>query len=469
MAHSNNIISQIKLPNGTAYEIHDAQAIHSVEELGLSQALRFMGVKKTEADVLALTTAKIGDVWLVDADENVADGVNAKQVEYVCVVEVSGTANANAWEKLGNIHDAASSNHTHNVTVTGENAASTVTGSVTVPTVSKTQKYLTATNAAPDVTPTADSVLGAGTTFTVSGGVASTTKLKASVGNVAVAGNGTAAAITGFGTHTTDAALGVDATFKVSGGAATTQKLKTTSVKQVSTNTDVTIPNVTANETVTASKVKSAGSKTAGSAAAWSASVTNGVLSFDFTPNVPTAVTLPTFDSVTATNTTLGTSLVASKVGTGNVTVATGAIASDGTGSAVVTGVSAVSVAVDSADAVSAITALGTPTTANALTGVKVATQPTVTLVAGTTGDVSVATGVGAISVSANGNDLVDALTDVDVAPSAITLTNNANNVAGAVPVVSAVEIGSASASLQNGSAAAQKWTQKSGSTGAPV
>ena len=82
-------------------------------------------------------------------------GTNA---EYVCTKEIS-EADATAWEKLGDVHDAASSNHTHTVTVTGTNAASTVTGSVTVPTVSKTQKYLTATAGGITVTPSTDSVL----------------------------------------------------------------------------------------------------------------------------------------------------------------------------------------------------------------------------------------------------------------------------------------------------------------------
>ena len=58
--------------------------------------------------------------------------------------------------------------------------------------------------------------------------------------------------------------------------------------------------------------------------------------------------------------------------------------------------------------------------------------------------------------------------TGVAVAAPEITLTNNASSVAGSVPVVSAVEIGTASASLTNGIAAAQKWTQTSGTTGTP-
>lgn len=297
MAHSNNIISSIKLPNGIAYEIHDAHAIHSAEELGLSAALVFKGTKANDAEILAITSAKVGDVWL-------ATGTNT---EYVCVAAVSGTANSAAWEKLGSTHDAASTTHSHIVTVTGANEASAVTGTVTIPTVSKTQKYMTASANAPTVTPTTDSVLGANTKFTVSGGAATTTKLAATASGVAVGANGTADAITGFGEHTTAAAL----------------------------------------------------------------------------------------------------------------------------------------------------------------TGVKVTAQPTVTLASGSTGDVTVATGVGSISVTASG-DNVNALTNVGVAAPAITLTNNSSNVAGAVPVVSAVEIGTASASLANGVAAAQKWTQSSGSTGTP-
>ena len=58
------IISQIKLPDNTVYEIHDPKAIHDVSELGLSSALAFKGTKPTEAD-LPTTGNKVGDVWLV--------------------------------------------------------------------------------------------------------------------------------------------------------------------------------------------------------------------------------------------------------------------------------------------------------------------------------------------------------------------------------------------------------------------
>ena len=74
-AHSENIISSIKLPGvETPYQIHDANAIHSAEELGLGSALVFKGTKKTDAEILAIADAHIGDVWL-------STGTNA---EYVC-------------------------------------------------------------------------------------------------------------------------------------------------------------------------------------------------------------------------------------------------------------------------------------------------------------------------------------------------------------------------------------------------
>ena len=462
MAHSKNIISSIKLPSGTTYEIYDAQAIHSAEELGLSSALVFKGTKDTEAEILALTKAKVGDVWL-------AKNTNA---EFVCVTAVAGTASASSWEKLGDIHNAASSTHTHTVTVTGTNASSSVTGSVTVPTVSVTKKYLTATASEPTVTinKTTDNVLGTGTTFRVAGGTASTTKLSAIASGTAVGANGTVDAITGFEAHTTDTALGTGATFTTTVSPATS-KMVTTSIPKVSVFA-VSIPNVTENTTVTASKVKSGGgSKATTVLNSWSATVTNGVLEFfTGTESVIGSVTLPTFDTVTATNTTLGTEIAASKVTTSDVTVATGSLSSTGTGSTVVTGITSAATSVNEPDTVTAITALGKPTTATVLTGVKVTAQPTVKLSSGTTGDVTVATGVSAVAVKANEDDIVTAITKVTATITAptITLTNNSSNTTGAVENVSSVTVGTTSASV-SGTAAAQKWTQASGSTGQPV
>lgn len=407
-------ISQIKLPSGSTYDIYDASAIHSVEDLGLGQALVFKGTKETEAQVHAIATAKIGDVWLVPSTG----------IEYICKTELTGTANSGAWEKMGNIHNAASTTHTHNVTsLTGTNAASAVTGSVTVPTVTPTQKYLSVSAAAPVIDTTSDTVLGADTTFTASV-TPTTTNIKATASGVAVGANGTAAAITGFGNHTTAKAI---------------TDLNTTTIKNP-TVTAVSIPNVTGNTAVTASKVSS----TAGTAASWSASVTDGVLSFSWTTNTPTSVSAT---DVAASKVTLGTALSASSVTTSNVTVATG-----------------------SKSTADAITALGTPTTANALTGVKVTAQPTVTLATGATagtGVISVATGISSASVTAGTNDQVTALKSASASAPAITVSEADTTSTGAVPVVSAVAVGSKTGSV-SGTAAAQTWTFGSGSTGQP-
>lgn len=315
---------------------------------------------------------------------------------------------------------AASTTHKHAISVTGTNESSTVTGVVTVPTVSKIQKYMTASASAPVVTSATDVVLGANTNFIVSGGDAYTTELVATASGVAVGASGTANAVTGFGAHTT---------------ANVITDLNTTTIKNP-TVTPVSIPNVTKNEAVTASKVSS----TAGSAASWSASVSNGVLSFDWVANTPTTVSATDVD---ASKVTLGAALSASSVSTSDVTVTTG-----------------------TKSTAAAITALGAPTTAAVLTGVEVTSQPKVMLEYADDGDVTVATGVSGISIAASG-DNVETLTGVSIAAPAITLNNNNSSVTGSVPVVSAVDIGSVSASLQHGVAAAQKWTQGIGSTGA--
>lgn len=363
MAHSENIISSIKLPNGTTYEVHDAKAIHDVSELGLSAALVFKGTKATISD-LPTTGNKVGDVWLVTATNG----------EYVWTED-------SRWEAFGNVYDAASSAHTHNVTVTGTNKSSTVTGTVVVPTITANTSHLYATAGNAPLTPTTTKIFSGDKTI-IEGGVATKTKISATVSDVAVGANGTAKAITGFGTHTTAAAI----------TALNTQ----------------TINNPTA---------------TAGTAASWNASVTNGVLSFDFTPNTPTAVST-----------------------------------------------SPVSVATSAKTTANAITALGTPTTATALTGVKVTTQPTATLKTSTDGDISVVTSVSTPELAWNASDEIEVLTGVTAGSPTITLmtssTERANG--GSQPVVNSVTIGSANSSIVNGTAAAQAWTQSSGVTGQP-
>lgn len=354
MAHSENIISSIKLPDGSTYEIHDAKAIHDVSELGLSAALVFKGTKPNW-DSLPTTGNKVGDVWLLTDSGK----------EYVWLDDGS-------WEPLGFTQDAASSTHTHNVTVTGTNSSSAVTGTVVVPTVTATKKYISASLG----TVAKEKVLGAGTTFTVAGGATSTT----SINNPTV----TAVNIPNVTENT----------------SVTASKV---------TTTDVSIPNVTGNSTVTASKVTT----TAGKAASWEASVTNGVLSFAWSANTPTAVSAT---DVSASKVTLGTALSASKVSATDV----------------------------NASKVTLGTAIGAS---------KVAITP-----------VDVSTGHSAITVTANENNQVEVVKSID----RITMAFSASETDGSQAVVSDVSIGSTNSALVNGTAAAQTWTQKSGTTGTP-
>lgn len=213
-----------------------------------------------------------------------------------------------------------------------------------------------------------DVVLGEATTFTVTTPTItvtpSTTNVKATASGAAVGANGTANAITGFGAHTTD-------TFVKSVSAETNKNLVTT-----------TVPNVTS----------------AGSASTWTFTMGSG--------------------SDAETLIISGTNSVAPTLGTAK-TVATGATSTTGTGDAVVTGVTVGSSA-------AAITELGTPTTSTVLTGVKVTSQPTVSLATGATagtGVISVATGISSASstqpsITVGTNDKVTVLknnTDVSV------------------------------------------------------
>ena len=72
MAHGNNLIHSIKLPNGTTYEIHDAQAIHSlsdIEALGLAGAFIYKGTVAKVSNLPA-TGNEVGYVYHVTEDGN---------------------------------------------------------------------------------------------------------------------------------------------------------------------------------------------------------------------------------------------------------------------------------------------------------------------------------------------------------------------------------------------------------------
>ena len=216
---------------------------------------------------------------------------------------------------------------------------------------------------------TTDKCLGSDATFTTTV-TPTTTNIKATASGAAVGADGTASAITGFGAHTTD-------TFVKSVSAETNKKLVTTSV-----------PNVTS----------------AGAASTWSFAMGSG-------NDAETLI----ISGANSTAPTLGTA----------ITAATGATDANGTGDSIVTGVTIGSSA-------AAITALGTPTTASCLTGVKVTAQPTVALATGATagtGVISVATGITSATTTTNSKDEVTAVTGIGTGTAAAqTITVGTND-----------------------------------------
>lgn len=154
----------------------------------------------------------------------------------------------------------------------------------------------------------------------------------------------------------TDMVLGESTTFALSSGSVTFGTPSTdTFVKSVSAETNknlvtTTVPNVTGNTSVTIPNVTSAGS-----ASTWTFTMGSGDDSETLIISGANSVAPTLGNSLTATNTTLGTA----------ITVATGSTSTTGTGDAVVTGVTIGSSA-------SAVTALPT---ASVGTGITVGTN----------------------------------------------------------------------------------------------
>lgn len=152
-------ISKIKLPNVIdPYQLVDSTALHSddinttvistsTEKVGSASAVKqaydkgveaynhadtlfeqlgsfltFKGTKTTAAEIKALTSARVGDVWLETTGHS----------EWICIKAINGTASASSWEELGIEISAASTTHTHTITrTTGTVSKVKTPGSVT--------------------------------------------------------------------------------------------------------------------------------------------------------------------------------------------------------------------------------------------------------------------------------------------------------------------------------------------------
>lgn len=308
--HTNPIISQVKLPGGMTYDVHDQYAVHSADDLdrlGIGNVFNFSGVVENVAALQEITGMTAGDVYLV----------SDTKTEYVYVVQEG----VGTWHEFGGMHS-----HNHSASVTGTNQASAVNVTVAGKDYTPIKTQLSATQAAPSLAKS--TVLGDGTTVSVSGkglGTVSTTKLDVSVtpasGTVVTGVNvGTAAdAISALNTRTINNPSVVPVSIP-----QYTFENKTAS--KVTLGEAFDIPNVESVEAKTASKATSAPALSASKVTKSNVIATKVTMGTAFSvPNVTgnssvTASKISANTTVTASKATAGTALKASKVSTTNVT-----------------------------------------------------------------------------------------------------------------------------------------------------
>lgn len=454
-------ISRIKLPSGNYYDIKDAVAREMISG-GVSFIIAWDGTSTPDATkipagvkvtynsteytgTLAVASAQAGAFYLIKSSTQA--GVKDSYDEYVVVKPDTSDSTTWCWEKIGDtqidltdvVTDVSLSKQTD--VVLGESTT-----------------FTNASSAVTLGTPTKDNVLGEATTFT---GSASGGDVALNSTYLSAESNGTASVVTSY-TPTTDTFLksasaetsklvttsitptnGTESVSKVTKTASklvttsitptngtesvskvtkTASKLVTTSIPNVTGNTSVSIPNVTGNTTVTASKISSNSSVTANKST-WSftmgtASGETETLIIGGGNGSDVTATNTAYSDVTASNTTLGTALSASKVTLGTaITAATGAVASTGTGSDIVTGVDISDKTV--AKAGSAVT-VATGSVASTGTGSDIVTAVTISDKTVAKAGTAVTVATGAVDDEGTGSDIVTGVT-VGTTASAIT------------------------------------------------
>ena len=437
------VIEKITLPSGNTYFIADREIRDVVDALsqaiagGVSYIIAWDGVsapvvaqipagvvvRYNDTDytgTLAANNATPGAFYLVKSATQAGSTLD-KYDEYVPV----GNEGSKTWEKIGDTQIDLSNVVTgvslskQTDTVIGTDATFTITqptislatgatagtGVISVATgitsasasgdsvtaltglgTPSTETVLTGVQvtAQPTVSLTANTSTATGRiTYVQAQGSAQTTKLSASASGGAVSASGdSVTALTGLGTPSTQSA--------VKSVSPTTKKLATTTITGVSGSTT---PNVVKTRT---SQTTADGTGTASTTNTdWlkGISVSSGVLTIGaatldtqttYSADAPSSITIPTAASSATT-------------------VATGSTTTTGTGADVVTDVSV-------GDTFNAVTGYASPTTDTVLgTGSSFSViDPTITIASGSTGDVTVATGISAattryLSASASG------------------------------------------------------------------
>lgn len=336
-------ISKVQLPSGGVYDIKDATARQMISG-GVSFIIAWDGASTpvpgnipagvvveyegtSYTGTMAAADAQAGAFYLIKDSDEVSNTYN----EYVPI----GPDGNKTWEKIGST-DVDLSNYVTNVVLNKQT----------------------------------DVALGEATTFSLTSGSVTfgTPSTDTFVKSVT--------AETGKNLVTTSITPAGTATSVINSVTDNTSKLVTTTVPNVTGNTDVTIPNVTGNTSVSIPNVTSAGSPST-----WTFTMGSGDASETLIISGANSVAPTLGANLTATNTTLGTDLTASRVTLGTAkTVATGALSTSGAGGSVVTSTSTDSTNVATVGAAVTVATGATSTTGTGdavVTGVTVGTSGT--------------------------------------------------------------------------------------------
>lgn len=444
-------ISKIQLPgSGGVYNIKDAVAREMISG-GVSFVVAWDGSSAPDISTIpagvevkynGLTyigtldaddeSVQAGAFYLVRSSTVTSGAPSDTYDEYVPV----GTAGDRTWEKIGDTQIDLTNVVTNVIlskqtdVVLGKDTTFTNSGSDVVFSGGTTANVLGASttfnNSSSNVTfsgGTTDRVLGENTTFStvVTPG---TTYLGATTYDADFVTSVEAETNKSLDTTTI---TGVDGTETVSSVTADRNKLVTTTVSNITNNSDITVPNITSNQAYTSNR------------STWSFTMGEGDNSETLIIGGANGI------DVTTTNTALGTDRTASKLTFGqDKTVATGEIAASGTGSEVLAGLTINNKTVAKAAASPTTVAIGTTSTngsgdavvtgvtvgstAKALTGINLASNAS-----SGAGRVQVVTGITSASTTAatsgTGSDIVTAVTDIGTGTAASqTITVGSND-----------------------------------------
>lgn len=366
----NPTIDKLRLPSGNTYELRDSDAqskltnvytkseTYTREEVQAAIADAMKGGYIAVNELPTASDSTMGHIYLVPGTHT--SGSNIK-IEYITMRSGTEGSYVYTWEELGTTElnlDNLSLN---------KGSGDMVLGEATTFTVSKPSISITGG--------TTDKVLGSDATFT-------TTVTPTNTGLRLY--------------HDTD---NTDTFVKSYPG--TTSKLATTTVPNVTGNSDVSIPNVTGNSDVSIPNVTGNASKTISFEMGTGNDATTLIISgsgFASGSNTYTASAVTLGTALSASKVTLGTALSASKVTLGTAkTVATGSLTASGSGASVMTG-------------------LGTAVTASSVTSVGDIYLGSSDEGAGLSGYVTVVKGIASASTTVNNKDEVTAVTGVGTA-----------------------------------------------------